>query len=216
LLFIFIISCSSVACSNKAKEFDLQCQGGWDEQLALSNTIYNKLSEHKYTRYLSVKMGDDRGSYSLNFLGQTADSGVFLHANENEIVTNSISLTEVEKAFAFLPKDLQSLKGYTGSGDVWVHLSCEYMKIKTSGYTTILSFHDHILKESLIEPVSNQSVAALVKLKNYFKYHLLETAKKRSDNLNVINVNTIASLNKDAVMAIKNRKTSHRLFYEIP
>ena len=65
LFLVFTVSCICLACSRKADDFDSQCQSGWDQVLPLSETIYNKLSGQKYLRYISLKSGNDRGTYSF-------------------------------------------------------------------------------------------------------------------------------------------------------
>lgn len=220
LFLIFAIGCICVACSNKAQELDRYCQSGWEGQFSLSDAIYNRLSEHKYTRYVTIKMGSDRGAYGFYFLGQTADAGLFLQANEYEMISRTLSLAEVDEVFSLLPEDMKSIKGYTGknigSDEVAAHISCDYMKIKTSEHTKTLSFRDYAFMLPPTEPASRRGRDTLVEVKKYFINFLKKATKNRPENLTIIKVDTIAKLDEEAVVMMKARKTNHALFYEIP
>ena len=87
-------------------------------------------------------------------------------------------MEDIGKAFSLLPEDIQKLKDYTGSGEIWTHLACDYMQIKTTATLTTLSFRDHILKESQQNPIAAQGVAALVRIKEYFNAYMLDSVKK--------------------------------------
>ncbi len=97
-----IISSACVSCSNKAQEFNRLCQEGWGEQSRVSDTIYNKLSLQKYNRYISIKGGNDRGAYSFYFMGQTNNAGLFIHVDEHQIKTISITSIEANEIFDLL------------------------------------------------------------------------------------------------------------------
>jgi hypothetical protein len=210
--FILVVSSTIFACSTKTKEFDLQCQSGWKEALPLSNTIYNKLSEYEFLRYISVKSGNDRGAYDFYFLGQTSDSGIFLHADKAKLTLAKVSPKVVSEAFSLLPKDINTIKGYTGSGDIWAHLSCEYMKISTSEQVKTLTFRDIMLLPSDTDPASRQGVETLKNVKSYLNTYF----EKQSEDLTTIKVETLPELEKESAKTISERKTKYQLFYEIP
>jgi len=211
--FLFIVCSTIFGCSTKTKEFDSQCQSGWEEELPLSNTIYKKLSEYDFLRYISVKSGNDRGAYDFYFLGQTTDSGMILHADKTKLTIIKVSPEVITKAFSILPKNINTIKGYTGSGDIWAHLSCEYMKINTSEQVKTLAFRDSVLLPSDADPASRRGVETLENVKSYINTSLEDYAENRSKDSTTIKVETIA---KESTKTISERKTKYPLFYEIP
>lgn len=216
IIFLFVICSIIVACSTKTKEFDLQCQSGWEEVQPLSNMIYNKLSEHKFLRYISVKSGNDRGAYDFYFLGQTSDSGIILHGDKAKLTITKTSPEVITEAFSLLPEDINTIKGYTGSGDIWAHLSCEYMKISTSEQVKTLTFRDSVLLPSDADPASRQGVETLKNVKSYLIANVEKPNEEQSNGFITINVETISDLKKDLTKTISDRKSKTPLFYEIP
>jgi len=210
IIIVFCLSCCFFACNNKAEQFDSQCQG-WNDESALSNTIFNKLNEHNFTRYLAIKTGTDRDTYDFSFLGQTSNSGVLIHSDGIILITATTSLTETNKIFSLLPDDIQKLQGYAGSGDVWSHLFCAYLTIKTPEHTKTLSYHDYIFK-----PENHMGLITLERLDNYFRNELLKPSTKKLSNMTTIKVETIPDLDKKIKKALIMKRKQKPVFYEIP
>jgi len=214
LLIFVLFFC--ISCNNNVEEFKSRCQGGSDE-FPLSNEIYKQLKKHPFDRYIAIKTGSDRsGSYNFYFLGKTAKSGIFIHANAASLTTGSIALAETKKAFLLLPENFDLLQNYIDSSETMSHLICGYMKINIDGKIRSVSFYNYIFETALEEPVSQRGVATMEHIKNYFRNTLLKNNPPEVFNKKTIDVSSIPQLSEKEIKKLMKRINNDPVFYEVP